>query len=57
MLETNTFFVKSETINFKEWSEESFGVYHGDEKKPLKLCLIQKFQKVQKRLSSTLLNS
>ena len=32
VLETNTFFVKPETFNFKEWSEESFGVYHGDEK-------------------------
>ena len=31
VLETNTFFVKPETFNFKEWSEESFGVYHGDE--------------------------
>ena len=32
VLETNSLFVKPETFNFKEWSEESFGVYHRDEK-------------------------
>ena len=31
VLETNTFFVKPETFNLKN-GEESFGVYHGDEK-------------------------
>ena len=38
-LETNTFFVKPETFNFKEWSEESFDICHGDEKKTVEALI------------------